>query len=324
MSPEEGRIILELPLSASEIAVKLNTTEKVIDDTVKDLWNRGLITLTPEGYAMHSSVIWFHDWSLASDSIDPELPQMWRNWYETGGDSVMAQLLAESAVPVGRLVPSPQSLDSYKATATEPVLPYEDPKQIVASMDLIGLRNYCVCRRMIPCGHPLDTCLQFNQYAEYDIARSFARKISLDEAISILNRSAESGLVHLLSNNAEVTQQRSICNCCDCACIVVNSCKKYDTLKQVIAKTRYEATVDSETCNGCQLCVDLCNFDAIEMVKPEGSKKYKAQIDPEKCWGCGVCYTACVPEAISLKLVRPVSYIPKTEGTQTASSPGMV
>jgi heterodisulfide reductase subunit A-like polyferredoxin len=90
---------------------------------------------------------------------------------------------------------------------------------------------------------------------------------------------------------------------------VVNSVTKYDTLKQVISKTRYEAKVDSEICNGCQLCIDLCNFDAIEMIKPEGSKKYKAQIDPGKCWGCGVCYTACVPEAISLKLVRPPTYI---------------
>jgi len=322
MTPEEGRLMLELPLPAAELATKFNSTEEKINNTLHDLWHRGLLSLTPEGYAMHSSVIWLHDWSLAPDSLDPELIQLWRDWYDSEWSQDIARQLARPTGPPIRLVPSPQSLDGYSATATEPVLPYEDPRKIVAAVDVIGLRNYCVCRRMIPCGHPLDTCLQFNQYAEHDIARSFARKISVDEAISVLHRSAESGLVHFISNKAEVTQLRSICNCCVCACIVVNSASKYDTLKQVISKTRYEATVDTEACNGCQLCVDLCNFDAIEMVKPEGSKKYKAQIDPEKCWGCGVCYTACVPEAISLKLVRPVSHIPVTAGSPPPPSAG--
>jgi len=322
MSPEEVRLILELPLPAGELAAKFSTTEEAINNTAKDLWHRGLITLTPEGYAMHSSVIWLHDWSLAPESVDPELIQMWKDWYETEWSQNIAQQLARPTGPPIRLVPSPQSLDAYSATATEPVLPYEDPRKIVEGVDLIGLRTYCVCRRMIDCGHPLDTCLQFNQYAEHDIDRSMARKVSVDEAISVLNMSAEAGLVHLLGNRAETSIMRSICNCCVHACIVVNSAVKYGTVRDVISKTRYEATVDDEACNGCQLCIDQCNFDAIEMVKPADSKKYKAQMDPDKCWGCGACYTACVPEAISLKLVRPVSHIPVTAGTQPASSPG--
>jgi ferredoxin len=217
--------------------------------------------------------------------------------------------------PPARLIPSSKSLDAFSQVSTEPVLPYEDPKKIVEEVDLIALRYYCVCRRMINCDHPLETCLQFNQYAEHDIDRSFARKVSVDEAVAVLNMSAEKGLVHLLGNRAEISPLRSICNCCACACIVVNSVIKHGTLKKVVAKTRYEASADDEACTGCQRCVDLCNFDAIEMVNLEGSKKYKAKIDPEKCWGCGVCFTACKPKAISLKLVRPATHIPKAVAT---------
>jgi electron transport complex protein RnfB len=311
MTPEEGRLILALPLPAAELAAKFDTTEEKINGILQDLWFRGLVALTPEGYASHSSVVWLHDWTLASDSVDADLLQLWKDLYDTEWSRDIAQELAmPTGPPLIRLVPSPQSLDAYSANATDPVLPYEDPRKIVAGVDLIGLRNHCVCRRMVKCGHPLDTCLQFNQYAEQDIERSFARKISVDEAISVLNRSAESGLIHFLGNKAEISQLRSICNCCVCACIVVNSASKYGTLPQVISKTRYEATVDTETCTGCELCVDLCNFDAIKMVESAGSKNDTAQIDPEKCWGCGACYTACVSEAISLKLVRPVSHIP--------------
>lgn len=311
ITPDEGRLLLELRLPPAELAAKLIRNEEEVDSTIQDLWRRGLLWATPdEGCYFPSDALWLHDISLLVEPLDPEVRQLWKDWYETEWAGHIAKQLVRSETPVIRLVPSSKSLDAFRKISTEPVLPYEDPRQIVEAVDLIALRNYCVCRIMINCGHPLNTCLQFNQYAEYDISRGFARKISVDEAVDTLNMSAESGLVHLLANIAEVPRQRSICNCCACACIVVNSVKRYDTLKEVIAKTRYEAVIDDEACTGCQICVDKCNFDAIDMVKPEGSKKYKAIIDPEKCWGCGVCYTVCEPEAISLKLVRPAAHIP--------------
>jgi len=75
-------------------------------------------------------------------------------------------------------------------------------------------------------------------------------------------------------------------------------------------KSRYEAYVSQEDCNGCQVCIDRCLFNAIKMVKPEGSKKFKAVVDPEKCWGCGVCVVGCAPEALKMKVVRPPEHIP--------------
>ncbi|MEE8373934.1 MAG: 4Fe-4S binding protein, partial [Dehalococcoidia bacterium] len=76
------------------------------------------------------------------------------------------------------------------------------------------------------------------------------------------------------------------------------------------AKSRYEAKIDSDLCDGCQNCIDNCNFDAIDRVKQEGSKKLKAQVSPELCFGCGCCYMVCETKAISLECVRPVSHVP--------------
>ncbi len=87
------------------------------------------------------------------------------------------------------------------------------------------------------------------------------------------------------------------------------------SLDKIWQKTRFIAILDEEACNGCQTCVDRCQFDAIEMVKPEGagkSKKLKAKVDAEACYGCGVCVLGCdKAEALSMKIVRPPDHIPE-------------
>ena len=79
-------------------------------------------------------------------------------------------------------------------------------------------------------------------------------------------------------------------------------------------KSRYQAHVNLDDCDGCQVCVDRCSFDAIEMVRAEGSKKYKAVINSDKCFGCGVCVVGCKPEAIKMKVIRPAEHIPAPPG----------
>jgi MinD superfamily P-loop ATPase len=56
------------------------------------------------------------------------------------------------------------------------------------------------------------------------------------------------------------------------------------------------ARVDPGLCNACGTCVELCQFNAIEI--PEGDG---ASIDPLSCEGCGVCAHFCPEQAISLQ-----------------------
>jgi ferredoxin len=55
------------------------------------------------------------------------------------------------------------------------------------------------------------------------------------------------------------------------------------------------AKVDKDKCTGCELCVDECPSEAINMV--DG----KAQVDADTCVDCGVCVDACPAEAITME-----------------------
>ncbi|MBI2829619.1 MAG: 4Fe-4S dicluster domain-containing protein, partial [Chloroflexi bacterium] len=101
------------------------------------------------------------------------------------------------------------------------------------------------------------------------------------------------------------------CQCCtDCCTVVVPLVQAGLPLTYGWEKSRYQAYTNTEDCNGCQVCIDRCHFDAIEMQRVEGSKKLKAVVDAEKCFGCGVCVVGCEPEALKMKVVRPPEFIP--------------
>jgi heterodisulfide reductase subunit A-like polyferredoxin len=58
----------------------------------------------------------------------------------------------------------------------------------------------------------------------------------------------------------------------------------------------YIAQVDETLCEGCQSCIDHCQFDAIELVDN------LARIIEDDCYGCGVCVDICQYQAINFSL----------------------
>ncbi len=57
------------------------------------------------------------------------------------------------------------------------------------------------------------------------------------------------------------------------------------------------AVVREENCSGCHLCLDLCPYQAIEIV----SEKGPARIREALCRGCGLCAAACPSGAIEAR-----------------------
>ena len=138
--------------------------------------------------------------------------------------------------------------------------------------------------------------------------RKDAKELTLEEALALNAETEEKGLVHVPLNI--VHAEGTICNCCDDCCMVINPLLYRGRVHEILSPSRYRAVIDEERCKGCQTCVERCIFDAIEMRKPENSKKYKAYIINEHCMGCGLCIFKCPNQAMRLELVRPPEHIP--------------
>ena len=60
--------------------------------------------------------------------------------------------------------------------------------------------------------------------------------------------------------------------------------------------------VNERTCVACGLCVEVCPYDAVELVQKRvlGREKSVAQVNAALCMGCGVCAASCRSASIDL------------------------
>ena len=110
--------------------------------------------------------------------------------------------------------------------ADRPVAPYDNAAAIIKSKSRIAVAE-CFCRKAVSlygktCSHPLETCLQFEAFADYYVENKMARYISTDEALAILKQSEAEGLVIHILNSQKV---EAMCCCCSCCCGMLISLK---------------------------------------------------------------------------------------------------
>ncbi len=314
MTPFQAQLVLELPSTAEDLAQKFKVDVDRVKKEIKDLFNKGVVIpkdfYTLEGARFCRTVVQLHDATesdaRADESYGPELLAAWEDFCQQEWYSQLAQIYSQSEQPKSRVIPA------YKAIKDIPgITPYDDVREIINAASLIAVVP-CSCRRQAgKKGVILESCLQFDRSAEYAIVRGSGRKLSVEEAMKIIDQVEEDGEIHTWPN-AQVINFGVMCNCVTDSCVLFLPCIKYGvSVEKRVAKSRFVAEADQKLCNGCQICIDRCQFEAIEMVRPEGSKKYKAQVYPEKCWGCGLCVIKCEPGALRMKLVRPLEYIPE-------------
>ena len=142
------------------------------------------------------------------------------------------------------------------------------------------------------CDRPTDNCLIFDTPAKFLIQRGYAQEISKEQALQVLDRAEEAGLVHTSNNSAD--KANMICNCCPCCCTVLRGRSQLD-LPNAFATSSYLAKVVADDCNGCGICVDeRCPMKAITI------KDTIAVVDEKRCIGCGLCVTGCPTNAMVL------------------------
>jgi heterodisulfide reductase subunit A-like polyferredoxin len=137
--------------------------------------------------------------------------------------------------------------------------------------------------------------------------------------MATLRRAAEAGLVHSVSNSAEGVYY--ICNCCTCSCGILRGMAELG-IANVVASSAFVNQVDDAICNGCEDCIETCQFDALSM---DGML---ASVNAVRCTGCGVCVIHCSTGALGLvrrpeEEIKPVPQTYADWGAQRIAERGL-
>ena len=203
------------------------------------------------------------------------------------------------------------SINEELEVPEEQIIPTQEVEAIIKKFDDIAV-GHCFCRHHQdllenPCKTTIlrENCFSFGKSARYTSEQGFARMISKEEALQILKKSEESGLVHkAIHTHSDITKtETSICNCCKCCCGVFEWWRIGMTA--LTNWTNFLSNINSNLCIGCGTCVEKCPVDAIHL-----NDDNIAEVNTKYCIGCGVCAHFCSENAISLLEGMRKVYVP--------------
>ncbi len=219
-----------------------------------------------------------------------ELAWLFEDYYRPGFGPALVRA-GHAGTPYSRVIPVGRTVEGRQE-----ILPYEQAEQVLRDARAIAVTT-CYCRheselRGQGCGAPKDVCLMFGAFAKYVAKKGKARLIELDEALKILERAEEAGLVHVTDNVA--SGANFMCNCCGCCCMFLRTITELNQLGGV-AQAGFVAEVDPAECSECGACLDACQVGAIRM------DDAPAVVDYDRCLGCGQCKTVCSFDAVNMR-----------------------
>lgn len=288
-TPEEAEAAMALtmfPESADSIAKKLGKNESDIEKLFYSMSQKGLIgRLGKEQNKYMAANFIVGIWEYHVNNLDEKLirdvneyiPQIWeKSW-------------AKQKTQQLRVIPVSKSI-----SAEMNVMPYEKAESIIKKQSKMVVAP-CICRKeqkMVGhgCDKPLETCLMLGAGAFFYEQNGIGRSVSQEEALEILNKAMEAGLVLQPSNSQK---PMVICMCCGCCCLVLKNLNRLDEPAKV-ACTNYYVTVSEDDCTGCGNCEDICQMGAITV------EDESASVSLARCIGCGLCVTRCEFNATTL------------------------
>lgn len=309
LSPTEATVALALPTGVAplqpatvdEIAPRLDMPKEELEGVLENLAQRGLLYSGKtrdgrRGYALQQVGFGFPQAFFWKGEDTPHARNMAVLMAKYFSREVTKEAFGGSETKPFRYVPPQSALDQ----TTQAVFPYHIMEKVIEQAKVFAVAH-CPCRVMMklrerPCEHPLEVCMKFDEMAEYLIERGLGREITRKEALEIIRKSEEAGLVHFVDN--VISGVKHNCNCCGCACWNVGTIKRRKIPRDVLMATYFIRVTDGDECTGCGSCVDICPVAAVVL---DGGLP---RVDEEWCLGCGVCVTRCPSGAAKLKL-RP-------------------
>jgi Pyruvate/2-oxoacid:ferredoxin oxidoreductase delta subunit len=299
-TPEEAEIVNMMPGTAEDLAGRsgrsLEETQRLLDK----LFHRGAaFDAMKDGkrvYRMPRHILQFHDATILWREAPGEFIDLWAEFMDAEYPELV-KLAAQVKLPAFmRVIPVNETIE-----AKSQVLAYEDAVKMIEDATNIAVVD-CTCRKSHRrCDAPVEVCLQINRGADYTERRGTGRKVDKEEAIAILGKAQDAGLVHATENKGGTLNV--ICSCCRCCCEMLRFASDPRT-RSIVAPSRFQAFVTEAECTSCGKCVEVCPVGAVSM----GANDIAGVGDA--CLGCGLCAHHCPALAINLKEVRPESFIP--------------
>jgi electron transport complex protein RnfB len=318
-SPEEAAFLTDIPFSSKTLEEIAAIKEMAPDELISrldDMARKGVIyksvrenstryRLNDSFFALLRANLWPGKTDEKASTSAPIINRyVLDGWFDQYKDVHMKGL---RALPIHKTIED-----------TRQILPFEDVVKVVEGCEYYTVST-CPCRHrhnldpdMPDCKHPTEVCLHFDELGHYIVEYGMGREITKEETLEILKSSADSGLVHGVSNWKNGVD--TICNCCSCCCMWMETYHKLGHDKSLDA-SNYEVAVESETCKGCALCVKRCPMDALQLkVSAEVRNKVgkTAVVNPDLCIGCGVCVHKCPSNSLSLVRKHDTTEPPET------------
>ncbi len=292
-TPEEAELAIKVgfqPRKLDKIQGKTGMDEGTLKRMLTTMAYKGTIWVTPEAkdpdYRLMGiggpGLIETGSWGNVRFPHSVQLMKAMNKWHI----DLAAKWFPSLGFPVTRVWTTPAALP-------EDAKPEENLAEIMKRAGCWGVST-CSCR--LPhwiadpghhCTHELETCLFMGEMAKWGYECGMCRLIAYEEAMEIVRRSNENGLVHTHDPG------EFLCHCCHDCCVFFVSLQLAGTIP--LYPSVFVATVDEATCSSCSDCADRCPVKAVTINET-------ASIDADKCLGCGVCFAVCTSK--SIKFVR--------------------
>lgn len=293
---EEAKVALSLPLlplmfSVDKIAKRSRMNKEKCRRILNRLSQEGLIwdkyILGQKRYALLPVIPGLYETQiLKKKNLDSQTKKVTKLLFKSPSKKLIDEIYSHPT-SLMRVIPVRKSMEVILK-----VYAYEEVEKVIRKSGKIALAD-CACRKAYQnCHRPVDVCLTFNFIADFLIERGYATKISLREALKVLKRTEEAGLVHCSMNTKPPVQM--ICNCCPCCCVILRGLTVHHQPKAVVKANFYAHNI-KERCILCGTCLKICPVNAIDKM----DKRIYINID--RCIGCGLCGYHCKKGAIRLK-----------------------
>ena len=303
-TPEEAKIATKLKSSFEPLEVifeRVDTKDMSIEEVEKHLNNsvsKGATLFKKEGnkkyYANAMFMIGMYD--MQTHRKNENLAEFLTESSQYFSEAFDAEMF-RTGINQFRVVPINQSL-----TPEHHISSYDDIKQIIENTTGPIVVGKCVCRNKKdlfeePCKQTKlrETCFVLHEtFAQTYVDQGWGRPVSKEEALEILRKTEEDGLVYQPGN---AQRPGSLCCCCGDCCGYLKDMKELPKPTEFL-KSNYYAEVDSELCTGCGTCLDRCQMNALTLIDDIST------VNRDRCIGCGACVPTCPSEAILLRKIE--------------------